>query len=97
MIKIVFAQDDSAKQVLQQIISAVVNPIITLFFLMAISVFTYGIFQYIRNAEDSAARKKGQDHMLWGIVGLFIMISVFAIIKLLMNTIGVDGKDIWVI
>jgi hypothetical protein len=98
MANIVFAaESDSAKAVLQEVISAVVNPIITLFFLMAISVFTYGIFQYFRSQEDSTARKKGQDHMLYGIIGLFIMISVFAIIKVLMNTLGVDQNTIWVI
>ncbi len=93
------ASEESVKILLQKAIIAVVNPIITLFFIMAICVFAYGIFEFIQGVDNPEARTTGQKHMMYGIVGFFIMIAVFAIIKVLMNTIGVNDSNtnIWVI
>ncbi len=61
---------------------------------VATIVFVYGVFQFVRAAENPEARKKGQQHMLWGLIGLAIMVSVFTIIKLIVNTLGVDTPAI---
>jgi len=31
---------------------------------------------------------------MYGLIGLFIMISVFTIIRILLNTIGITGSDV---
>jgi uncharacterized membrane protein YjfL (UPF0719 family) len=33
-----------------------------------------------------------KSHMLWGILGMVIMISVFGILSLIMNTFGIENK-----
>ncbi len=79
---------------LEKAVSAIVNPIIQVLFAVALVIFVYGIFDYIRGADKPEVRRVGQEHMLWGIVGLLIMISVFTIIEILLNTLGVKGSDV---
>lgn len=71
----------------------IINPIIMLLFAVAVLVFLYGVFEYIRNSDSEDGRSEGQRHMLSGVFGLFIMISVFGIINLILNSIGVSPHD----
>ena len=89
----------NAGQLLRNITAAVVNPIITLFFIMAISMFVYGLFEFIKGADSEDVRTKGKQHMIWGIVGLFIMTAVFAIIQILFNLVGEVGTPdtLWIL
>lgn len=72
----------------------IINPVIEFAFIIAFVIFLWGVFEFIKNADDKDARKKGKDHMLWGIVGFVIMFGVFGIMKLLATTIGVSDADL---
>ncbi len=64
-----------------KIAQTIINPTITLLFGAAILFFVWGIVQYIRGADQPAQRATGAKHMMWGLVGIFIMISAVAILK----------------
>lgn len=66
----------------------IVNPIITLLFAVALVVFLWGVFQYIRNSDSSDDRKTGTKHIIWGLVGLVIMVSAYTIIWIALDTFG---------
>lgn len=70
--------------------SYILNPIIALLFALATLYFIYGIVAYIWNPENTEMREKGRNAIIWGIIGIFIMTSVFGIMNLLINTIGAD-------
>ncbi|MCC6198679.1 hypothetical protein IT401_00465 [Candidatus Nomurabacteria bacterium] len=72
----------------------IINPVIELAFIVAFVVFIWGVFQLIRGANSDDARKKGKEHILWGIVGFLIMFGVWGIINLLVNTFGIKGASI---
>jgi len=63
-------------------------PVITLLVAVALLVFVYGCFQYIANAANPTARAEGQKHIMWGIIGLFVMLSAYAILSIAANTFG---------
>ena len=88
---------DTAKVLLEKATAAIVNPIITLFFIFSFAIFVFGIFEFIKSADDPSGRKKGQEHMIWGVVGFLIMVAVFSIIHLVMNTLGVTTETIWIL
>lgn len=67
----------------------ILNPLIALLFGFAVIYFLWGTFEFIKNYDSPEERGKGAQHMLWGIIGMFIMISVFGIMNLIANTIGV--------
>ena len=71
----------------------IINPIILLLFAVAVLVFLYGVFIYVKDSGSEDARATGKQHIIWGIFGMFIMISVFGILTLVMNTIGVSPTE----
>ena len=72
------------------IYAAILNPIIVLLFALSFTYFMYGIVNFVWNGESADVREKGRSGMIWGIVGMFIMFSVFGILRILINTFGGD-------
>lgn len=73
-------------QLLYNIEQVILNPLIFLLAGLALLVFLYGVFEYIKSADDPEERKTGHNHMLWGIIGLVIMFSAYGIIYFVLNT-----------
>ncbi len=67
----------------------ITNPLITLLFAAALVLFLYGVFNFISGADETEKRDVGKRHMLWGIVGMFIMIATSAILRIIENTLGI--------
>jgi ABC-type phosphate transport system permease subunit len=67
----------------------IVNPLILLLMAVAVLVFFWGVFEFISKSDSDEAREKGKRNMLWGIVGLFIMVAVFGIIQIILGTFGI--------
>lgn len=58
---------------------------------LALLFFFWGVAQFILAAGDEEKRKKGQQHMIWGIVGLFVMVAVWGLVSWLGQITGVNG------
>jgi len=69
----------------------IINPLIVLLFGLAVVYFLYGVFQFISNSENEEAKTKGKSHMIWGIIGIVIMMGVFTILNIIMNTFNIQG------
>lgn len=82
-----------ATTLLLKINSAIVNPLIILMFAFALVGFVWGVRGYITKADDSEVRAKGAQHMLWGIIGMALMIMAFSIIRIMLNTFGLQDSD----
>lgn len=65
--------------------SEILTPIITVVALGAFILFVFGVVEFIRGADKPDARKKGQDHILWGLVGLAILFGANVIVTILKN------------
>jgi len=76
-------------ELIDNITEYIIDPIILLLFGLGFLYFLWGIAKFIWNADSEVARKEGADHMIWGIVGMFIMVAAFGIISLIKNSIGV--------
>jgi len=74
--------------VVDPIITNIVAPLIELMFAVAIVVFVWGIVEMFMNGDDATAREKGRWHMLFGVIGIFIMISAWGIINFISATIS---------
>lgn len=88
----VTAKHPTINVLIGKIMNAVVGPIIEGLFLFTFLMFVWGVVGLIRHGDDPDARKTGQNHILWGSIGMFIMISAYGIIRLIGNTIG--GIDV---
>jgi len=76
---------------LSNVTKLIINPIIVLLFALASAYFIYGVFQFIVNANNEEKKTEGKNHMLWGIVGLVIMMGVWTLLNLMLNTFNIDG------
>lgn len=69
-------------------------PLITLLLTAALVVFLYGCFEFIVGAADEAARSKGKQHILWGIVGMLVMLSAYSILAIAAGTFPGVGQEL---
>jgi Type IV secretion system pilin len=78
----------------QYIINLINNVAVPLIFAFAFLVFIYGIFTYfIRGGHDEPTRKKGLGLILYGLIGFFVMISVWGLVRLLVGTANLDNNN----
>jgi len=59
--------------------------------LVALAVFFWGIVQFISDTDSNTAREEGKQNILWGIIGMFIMVSVYGIIRVILQTFGLPN------
>jgi hypothetical protein len=69
------------------VISAVIIPLI---FSLAFLFFLWGIFKFMA-ASDSTKKEQAKNYIWWGLVGLFVMVSLWGIIRILNSTLGIDS------
>lgn len=81
-------------ELLANLNNVVVRPAILLLFGVAFVVFVWGIVEFIKNADDVKGRDTGKRSIIWGIVGMVIMVSVYGIINVVAGTIGVNPSDL---
>ena len=65
-----------------------INPAILVVFAAGFFLFVWGLVLFLMNIEEGGKREEGKKHMIWGIVGMLVMVSVYGIIALLNNTFG---------
>lgn len=77
----------TTSSIIGALISNIVQPLIKLMFIVAILVFVWGVVEMIINASNDTKRSEGQKHIMWGLIGLFIMFAVYGILNLIVNTL----------
>lgn len=75
----------SGSPIIDKIKTEIINPIIILLVAVSVGYFLYGLMEFIRNQDNEDAQESGKKHMLWGIIGIAIMFSVYGILNLVNN------------
>lgn len=57
---------------------------------LALLVFFWGLVKYLAKADDEKAKEQGKNTMVWGVVALFVMFSVFGLVRFLMTSFGIS-------
>jgi len=71
---------------LAPIMSNIIEPCLIFLFGAAFIYFLWGIFKLIRNADSEEERKTGANHILYSVIGMFVMLGAYGIIRLIANT-----------
>jgi drug/metabolite transporter (DMT)-like permease len=69
-----------------KISAAIINPLIQIGFLIALVYFLFGVMKFILQGNSSEKRTPGNQHMLWGTIGLTIMFTANALMYFIGNT-----------
>lgn len=72
-------------------IGNIVNKVIPILFAVALLVFFWGLIGYIFAAADDKEKKKKT--MIWGIVALFLMASVWGLVRFLGDAFGIEQES----
>lgn len=64
--------------------------IIPLIFSLTMVMFIWGVVQFVINDDEEAKKEKGKQFMIWGIIGLTVMVGVWGIVKIVGSTFGIE-------
>lgn len=60
---------------------------------VAVLVFVWGLALYIWGAHDDQGMESGRQRMLWGVIALFMIVSVWGVVLLLRTMVGVGAVN----
>jgi hypothetical protein len=86
-----FAQDLTEFENLVDAIGRIVQALTPIVVALALLYFFWGLAKYILASGDEVDKAKGRDIMIWGIVALFVMVSVWGIVEILGSALSVDS------
>ena len=75
------------------VVNRIVKAIVPLLISVALIVFIWGLIKYLTKVGDEGERAKAIQLMLWGIVAIFVMSSVWGLVALLQNTFSVQRNE----
>ena len=62
--------------------------IVPLVITLSVVAFIWGMIEYFLNPNNEEKRKSGKGFMFWGLITLFVMVSMWGIVSVLSNTFG---------
>lgn len=69
------------------------NAVVPLLVALAVVSFVYGIIQYFLFPDNEEKRKAGKTFIFWGLVTLFVMVSIWGLVGIFSGTF-LDGKTV---
>jgi hypothetical protein len=79
--------DPATCGLIAKVSSIIINPLLALLAAVAVLIFIWGVVQYMWNLRKGESTKEGKEHMIWGLVGLFVIVSALAILNIIINTV----------
>ena len=68
--------------------------LVTLVVGVAVVVFIWGLVVFIAKSGDETAKEEGRRKMVWGIIAIFVMVSVWGIVRLISTSfLGTDNNN----
>ncbi|MCX6712244.1 MAG: hypothetical protein NT041_00955 [Candidatus Vogelbacteria bacterium] len=75
-------------QLLENIKQFIVDPVILLLFGLALIIFLYGLVTFLWQGDTAKNSTEGRDKIIWGLVGMAIMVSVYGFLQVITSTIN---------
>ncbi|OIO51628.1 hypothetical protein COZ83_01755 [Candidatus Kaiserbacteria bacterium CG_4_8_14_3_um_filter_50_23] len=89
-----FAAINNVSDVGSFIIDTINNVLVPVLFAVAFIVFLWGAFDaFILGANSEEVKIKGKNLMLWGLIGFFVMVSVWGLVNILTNTANLGNNS----
>lgn len=77
-----------------RIIAELINFALPIVVALALLYFFWGLAQYVLNASNEEKKGKGKEIMIWGIIALFVMVSVWGIVNVVKQTFELSDDAI---
>lgn len=73
-------------------INSLLNAFVPFLIGLAVLVIMWGIFGYLRHSADEEKRGEARKYILWGVIFVFIMLSIWGFVNVLVNTVPLQKK-----
>ncbi len=70
------------------------NNVIPVLIALAVIYFIWGLITFLRASGDPKAIEAGRSQMIWGIIAIVVMVSIFGIVAFFQNTLGIGGGNV---
>lgn len=64
-----------------------------LLFALALAYFLYGVFSYVSTGADEKKRTEARSTIIYGIIILFVMSSVWGLVRFVQTATGIQGDQ----
>lgn len=71
-------------------IASIVQALIPFLITIAIIYFIWGVISFVI-AKDDGTKEKARNVMISGVIGLFVILAVFGLVRVISNTFDIDG------
>jgi hypothetical protein len=75
----------------------IANSIVPVLFMLALAMFIWGVIQYVINTGEEKKKAEGKQFIIWGIIALAVMVSVWGLVGIVTNTFGISEGGVKVI
>ncbi len=69
----------------------IITPLMSLMLAISFIVFIYGVYEY-QSTGESKKMEDGKKHIMWGLIGLFIIVSFAGIMTFVSDTVQSLGS-----
>lgn len=70
----------------------ILSTIVPVLMVLAIIYFVWGVINYVI-ASDEEAKKAGRDRIIYGVIGLAVIVGVWGLVKIVQDTFGFDNTN----
>ncbi len=76
-----------------QSIGELINAAVPILIALGLLLFIWGLVVFIFSQGDDDAQKRGKKLMVWGVIALFVIVSVWGLVALLGEMVGVNQGE----
>ena len=74
-------------------IGEILNSVIPILILLGVVYFVWGVITYVISKEEEA-KKAGKNRIIYGIIGLAVIIAMWGLVNILVRTLGIDTTSV---
>ena|SRR3989338_7703671 len=71
-------------------IGELLNAVVPILIALGVVFFVWGVVSYVIGSDEEA-KKKGRDRMIYGIIGLVVIVGMWGLVRLVTNTFGLNN------
>jgi hypothetical protein len=71
-------------------VGEILNAVVPVLIALGIVYFVWGVISYVVGGDEEA-KKKGRDKIVYGIIGLAVIVAVWGLVRILTNTFRVNN------
>ncbi len=80
-------------ELIDTFITFINTTLVPLVFAIAFIVFLYGVYRFfILGGDNDEKRAEGRQYIMYGVIGFAVMVSVWGLVNLLVNTFGFNSQ-----